>query len=170
MTTWTEEEYALHLIKQKKSVRIAGQKDGEAVIGAAETLPEKKGSQLEQDFAYLLSVNGLPEPEREAVIIPGRKFRADFWYSRASLVIECEGGTFGKISGHNSGVGIERDCTKSRLYSLHGIRLYRVTQFSLNKNSAEIVAQLREILAPWYGFSPRRKEGHTSRTQETRNA
>lgn len=137
-------------------IRIVGQENGEAVMESVETkkdaekMPVKRGSQLEQDFAYLLAVNGLPEPEREAVLIPGRKFRSDFWYSRAGLVIECEGGVFGKVSGHNSGIGIERDAAKSRLYSLHGIRLYRVTRKSLDEKPLEIIEQIKAILAPWY--------------------
>lgn len=117
-------------------------------------------SDLEDNFSTLLRYYGLPEPEREFVFAPPRKFRCDFFYKRAGLIIELEGGvwTRGK-SGHNSGTGIERDCEKSRHASLHGYRVFRVTQFALNENAGEIMEQLRQILSQW----PEESEAHGGR-------
>ena len=78
-------------------------------------------SELEELFAFQVKATGLPEPEREAAVIPGRKFRFDFCFTEQRLLIEVNGGTFTK-GAHSTGRGIARDYEKSNLAQLQGWR------------------------------------------------
>ena len=108
------------------------------------------GSGLEQLFAAIVKRYDLPPPVREFAYALPRRFRADFAWPKVQLLVELEGGVWGRKSGHNSGTGIETDCKRSRLASLHGYRVFRITRKALDENEAEIMAQLTEILKPWY--------------------
>lgn len=79
-------------------------------------------SALEEAFAFQVRALGLPEPEREVCVIPGRKFRFDFCWREAKLLVEINGGTFTQ-GGHSTGLGIRRDYTKSNLAQLAGWRV-----------------------------------------------
>jgi very-short-patch-repair endonuclease len=90
----------------------------------------RRSISLEEDMALQIRAAGLPTPEREAMVIPGRRFRADFAWRDAAVVLEIEGGIFaqrnrGGTSGHSSAAGILRDIEKSNLYTIHGWRLIR---------------------------------------------
>ncbi len=78
-------------------------------------------STLEDTFLFQVRALGLPEPEREVCVIPGRKFRFDFCFRAAKLLVEINGGTFTR-GGHSTGLGIRRDYTKSNLAQLAGWR------------------------------------------------
>ena len=69
---------------------------------------------------------GITGYEREAKLIPGRKYRVDFYFPAAMLCVEVEGGTWTGGS-HATGSGIETDCEKSALLAIGGYRLMRVT-------------------------------------------
>lgn len=63
--------------------------------------------------------------EREAVLIPGRKYRTDILVDR--LAIECDGATW--IGGrHSRGYGIETDCEKQNMLVTLGYRPMRFTR------------------------------------------
>ena len=79
-------------------------------------------SDLEQLFAFQVKAAGLPEPEREVCVIPGRKFRFDFCWREARLLVEINGGTFTR-GGHSTGLGIKRDYIKQNLCQLAGYKL-----------------------------------------------
>ena len=83
-------------------------------------------SPLEDLLAFKLDELGLTGYKREYVAIPCRKFRWDFAFVEARLLIEVQGGIFTK-SAHNTGQGLERDYTKYNLANLCG---WRVLQFS----------------------------------------
>lgn len=90
----------------------------------------RRSISLEEDMALQIRAAGLPVPEREAMVIPGRRFRADFTWRDQAVVLEVEGGIFsqrnkGGTSGHSSAAGILRDIRKGNLYTLHGWRLIR---------------------------------------------
>jgi len=78
-------------------------------------------STLEELFAFQATAAGLPPFEREVCVIPGRKFRFDFCFRAAKLLVEINGGTFTQ-GGHSTGLGIRRDYTKSNLAQLAGWR------------------------------------------------
>ena len=78
-------------------------------------------SDLEELFAFQLDALGLTGYLREYQAVKGRKFRWDFCYECARLLIEVNGSTFTK-GGHSTGTGIRRDYEKSNLAQLAGWR------------------------------------------------
>lgn len=84
-------------------------------------------SKLEDTLSAQIHLAGLPTPDREAVVIPGRKFRFDFAWPAHQLLLEVQGGTFARgRTGHSSGMGINRDCEKNNLAVLAGWRVLSV--------------------------------------------
>jgi very-short-patch-repair endonuclease len=83
-------------------------------------------SDLEDLLALHIRAAGLPEPEREVIYLPGRRFRADFCWRPYKLVAEVQGGTYAHMA-HSTGAGIDRDYTKANLSMLAG---WRYLQFS----------------------------------------
>jgi very-short-patch-repair endonuclease len=83
-------------------------------------------SQIEDRLAMYVRAARLPEPEREQMLIPGRRFRVDFVWRIPRLVVEVEGGTF--VQGrHTTGAGFAVDAEKYNLLTLAGWRVLRVT-------------------------------------------
>ena len=80
----------------------------------------RPGSSITADpFLLLLAAEGLPEPWREYVFAPERRFRADYcWLSHRTkwfgVIVEKNGGVWHK-GGHSSPKGILRDWEKSNL-------------------------------------------------------
>lgn len=89
----------------------------------------RAGSVGEETFALHLRAYSIPF-ERERELIPGRKWRADFWIPcalRNAIAVEIEGGTsFGK-SRHSRGDGFQNDARKYNSAALAGICLLRFT-------------------------------------------
>lgn len=82
----------------------------------------------------LCQAHGLPAPEPEVRFHPTRKWRADYLWRAAKVILEIEGGFFrggkgggSKVGGHSSGVGIQRDIEKSNAAQLLGYRYFRCT-------------------------------------------
>ena len=85
-------------------------------------------SNAEESLATLLRWHGLPAPQREYPFAKelGRRFRADFAYPDAHLLIEVDGGSF--VAGrHSRGTGFELDAEKASLAATLGYRVIRVT-------------------------------------------
>ena len=80
-------------------------------------------STLEELFAFQATAAGLPAFEREVCVIPGRKFRFDFCWRPARLLVEINGGTYTKAA-HSTGGGIARDYEKIRLAQDCGWKVY----------------------------------------------
>jgi very-short-patch-repair endonuclease len=79
-------------------------------------------SALEDTFAFQLDAAGLTGYVREYQAIPGRKFRFDFCFREARLLIEINGGTYSK-GAHSTGTGIARDYEKNNLAQIGGWRV-----------------------------------------------
>lgn len=92
-------------------------------------------SALEETLLARLSLAGLPAPEREASLVPGRRFRCDLVWRDHRLVCEVEGGVW---SGgrHTSGTGYTRDCEKYSLLALEGWTVIRVTGTHIRSGQA----------------------------------
>ena len=100
-------------------------------------------SDLEENFAFQAAAAGLPAFEREACVIPGRKFRFDFCFTEQRLLIEVNGGTFTQ-GGHSTGLGIRRDYEKGNLAQLAG---WRVLMFDGKAvRSGEAIEVVRKAL------------------------
>lgn len=92
-------------------------------------------SHLEDTLAAHIKLLGLPEPIREYVAIPGRRFRWDFAWPNFRLLLEVQGGTWGK-GAHSGGVGASRDCEKGNLATCAGWRTLAVTTDQIRKGQA----------------------------------
>lgn len=92
-------------------------------------------SDLEEQLLLQIRAAGLPEPEREVRIIPGRLFRADFLYREQGLWIDVQGGQW--IGGHHGrGSGVEGDAEKICLASIAGLRPLIVTTSMIRSGKA----------------------------------
>jgi len=78
---------------------------------------------LEEMFALQCEQAGLPTPVREYSAIPGRRYRWDFAWPEARVLVEINGGTYAHM-GHSTGTGIARDYEKSNLAVLAGWKVF----------------------------------------------
>jgi len=110
--------------------RVAPRSSGRKSRASGKTARSPKkagnGSVLEDLLAEQIRLMELPIPERQAKLVPGRKFAFDFSWPRQKLAVEVQGGTWVK-GAHSSGAGIERDCEKAALALLAGYRTLAVT-------------------------------------------
>src|SRR5512139_2565785 len=92
-------------------------------------------SALEETFYLLVIAHGFPEPDREVLLIPGRRFRADFAWPDRMIAAEIEGGVW--VGGrHVTGSGYTLDCRKYNLAQLAGWRVFRFTADMLHDGEA----------------------------------
>lgn len=75
-------------------------------------------------FKHIISA-GYPEPMRQMLLIPKRKFRADFYWPSLRAVLEVEGGVYTR-GRHVRPSGFISDIKKYNLYAYHGYTLYRI--------------------------------------------
>ena len=99
-------------------------------------------SPLEDLFAMHLDSAGLTGYVREYRAIPGRKFRFDFCFREARLLIEINGGTYNGGS-HGRGVGINRDYEKNNLAVVNN---WRVLSFDTKQVKSGAALQVTEQL------------------------
>ena len=84
-------------------------------------------SKLEDTYAAQLDGAGVMY-ERELMLIPKRRFRFDFVFEQAGLVVELEGAIW--VGGrHTSGAGFLKDCEK---YNLLIENCWRLLRFPIN--------------------------------------
>ena len=146
MPSWTIDEYAAYVVRNKQATPI--KKAAEPV--KKPDAPVTRGTDLEESFLAILRLYRLPEPEREVLYAPPRKVRCDFLFRQAGLIVEMEGGVWSRgKTGHNNPSGIENDCERSRLASLHGLKVFRVTRKALDEKAGEIMEQIGAILLRW---------------------
>lgn len=100
------------------------------------------GSRLERQFEVQLRAYGI-DYEREARLIPGRRFRWDFVIRWASLAIELQGGVWTQ-GRHTRGAGYTRDCEKQNLAVLAGWRPLAFTADQVK--SGQAIDTVREAL------------------------
>ena len=84
-------------------------------------------TELEDELYWQIVEAMLPEPERDALYLKGRKFRADFLWRKQKVVAEVQGGTYQHM-GHSTGKGLERDYTKCDLSMLAGFRYFQFSK------------------------------------------
>ena len=92
-------------------------------------------SKAEEALAFQVRVAGLPEPVREYRFAPPRRWRADFAFVDARLLVEVEGGRW--VGGrHNSPTGFARDCEKYAEAVARGWGVLRVTPEMVDSGAA----------------------------------
>jgi very-short-patch-repair endonuclease len=83
----------------------------------------------------------LPPYTAEFRLIPGRKFRVDYYYPSHKVIVELEGGIF--VAGrHVRAIGYSNDCYKYSLLSLLGYKLIRLTSIMLDDGRAAELLKL----------------------------
>jgi very-short-patch-repair endonuclease len=100
-------------------------------------------SELEAVLANRIAMAGLPQPETQFQFCPPRRWRADFAYPAAMLLIEADGGTW-TAGRHVRGKGFEADCEKTSTAASIGWRVIRVTREMIEDGRA--VALIRRAL------------------------
>jgi len=93
-------------------------------------------SDLEDTFAFQLKTAGIEFEQQVKGLIPGRQFVMDFFFCDAKLIVEINGGTWMKKSGHNTAQGIQRDYEKSNAAQLHGFTYLQYTKRELDNLTA----------------------------------
>lgn len=79
-------------------------------------------SELEELLLFQIRAVGLPEPVREYRALPERRWRWDFAWPEARLLVEVQGKRWG-LGAHTSGKGTARDWEKNNLAVLSGWRV-----------------------------------------------
>ncbi len=102
-------------------------------------LKAAENKKWEDLLAFHLATHDLPAKFQRNYIkaIPGRKLEIDFADLENKIAIEVQGGTWAKGKmGHNSGVGIQKDCIKSNLLQLNGWIILKFTSDQIKKLEA----------------------------------
>jgi very-short-patch-repair endonuclease len=92
-------------------------------------------SELELLLLNRLDEAGLPRPETQQRIIPGRRFAFDAVYRTERLAIEVQGGIW-TAGAHSRGSGVSRDAEKLSLAAAHGWRVIAVTRQQIEDGRA----------------------------------
>jgi len=97
----------------------------------------RKPSSLELEAFWRIKQAKLPEPTKEHLFCPGRRFRFDLAYPDKKIAIELEGGVW--IQGrHNRGKGFISDCEKYNLACLMGWKVLRYTAGKMETLTADL--------------------------------
>jgi very-short-patch-repair endonuclease len=93
-------------------------------------------------LAVLVRALRLPEPVRQYQFHPERKWRVDFAWPERGVLVECEGGIWGRGGmAHSHPLGILRDIEKYNAAALAGFRVFRVTEMMLKNGEAARLLQ-----------------------------
>lgn len=137
---WTPADYQHAMRRNHPSFRA---KSTKATWRA--TMPQKPQTPRPKPadrFPLFCELSGLPRPLTEVEgLVPGRKFRVDYFFKAARVVVECNGQIW-KKGGHSSGKGLLRDYQKLNLLQLEGYRVLQVTPQQLL--TAEMVDLLKQ--------------------------
>jgi hypothetical protein len=136
-----EREKALHARPLRSRLPVA-REDREVLHGV------DSATKKHDPFLALIQAHGLPAPQTEFQFLPDRKFRADYCWPEAMVIVEKNGGIFrgGKsvMGGHSAGAGILRDMEKSNLAQLAGWTYLQFTPGQLHSGAAMPV--LKDVL------------------------
>lgn len=106
-----------------------------------------KTTELEDALAYQIRVMGLPAPVRELVFHTPRygekkhRWRADFAWPSALLLVEVEGGSYGR-GRHVRPLGFRADCVKYNVAALYGWTVLRFTSDMIKDGTAVTLIKL----------------------------
>jgi hypothetical protein len=101
----------------------------------------------EETLALHLRADGI-EFQREVELVPGRKWRWDFWLRDADLAIEISGQIWQK-GGHSNGAGLLRDYRKNNTLVLRGGKcLYFATEQVLSGEAIDCIRAALGVSTP----------------------
>jgi very-short-patch-repair endonuclease len=92
-------------------------------------------SHLEDRLVSQIAACGLPTPEREGVLVPGRRFRCDLFWPAAKVICEVEGDVW-RGGRHSRGAGMTSDAEKYNLLTILGWKVLRVTSGHIKSGEA----------------------------------
>ena len=81
----------------------------------------------------------------EVAVIPGRRFRVDWYSETLKLAIEVEGMVYGGRGGHQTVSGYESNCEKYNLLTVLGVRLLRYTPKQIQSDPHAVISQILEV-------------------------
>lgn len=122
-------------IPPKLARQIAQRAGVEAPAPKGKARKQVEPSPLEERLIDQIAAAGLPAPEREVRLVPGRKFRCDLVWRDACLVVEVEGGVFTR-GRHTRGSGFVRDAEKYNALALAGFTVLRVAPPQIRSGQA----------------------------------
>lgn len=100
----------------------------------------KARSEAEERFMFQVTNSGLPIPEREQMLIPGRQWRYDFVWRDKKIIFEIEGGTWTN-GRHSRAKGFENDIYKYEAARKLGYSVFRYTTRMVSDGEALLDAQ-----------------------------
>lgn len=120
-----------------------------AVVRAPLPPPQMLHRASPDRFLDLLRAHGLPLPECEVTFAPPRRWRADYLWRAALVIVERDGGIFMRTAktgqgAHSLPTNILRDMEKGNAAQLLGYVYLRYTPQQLD--SGEVLAVLKDIL------------------------
>lgn len=113
--------------------------------------------------AQLRSV-GITRYERQAALVPGRKFRHDFYFPDAALCVEVQGGLWLPKGAHTGG-SQEKDYEKAALTALQGVWTLFVSGRHVRQGTA--LAWIEALLMRSGVSCGQRTPGGTSQPQKS---
>lgn len=99
-------------------------------------------------FVLLCAAHGLGTPETEVLFAPPRKYRADYCWRMAKVIVEREGGLFARGRAgmaHAMPTAILRDMARSNAAQYAGFRYFRYTPQQLDSGAA--VEELKQVFS-----------------------
>ncbi|MBL8940941.1 MAG: DUF559 domain-containing protein [Archangium sp.] len=119
-----------------------------------EGIPE---SELESRVLTFLDEHGFPAPARQTrVRVRGRRFRLDFTFAEAPVVIEADG-----YAWHSTVASFEADRRRINALTARGYRVLQWTWAALDERPGELVHELRTLLATSSSSAARASRGAT---------
>lgn len=95
----------------------------------------KPGSALEVLLLTQIQDDGLPKPEIQYRLIPGRRHRVDVAWPEWMVCMDVQGGTWANMA-HNRGGRYADDCFKANEATLLGWAFFRVTRGQIESGEA----------------------------------
>jgi very-short-patch-repair endonuclease len=112
------------------------------------------GSPMEDDFLAQVRAAGLPEPTREFQFHPVRRWRADFAWQDQKILVEIQGGLYGRFKGRHV-TQVEADYEKINAAQVIGYRVFQFGHRALNHSKtkhpeglSDAITLLKGILCP----------------------
>ena len=100
-------------------------------------------SELEEHFAGLVRLFGMPEPVREYVFAPPRRWRFDFAFPEQRVAVEIDGGQWAPGGGRHAK---DADKDKHNAAVLLGWRVLRFSGEMINNDPDCCLRQLQALL------------------------
>lgn len=113
---------------------------------------KKEKRKIEEEFQHhwnILGGNARYKLERQTPgLIPGRKFRPDFYHEQTKTIIEMQGmyGANGGPGAHRSVAGYMKDCKRMNIFVRHGFAVLYIDSLTLAADPQYCIDIVLEVL------------------------